>query len=133
MSQGPIPIKRDFDDVEHIIGPAIRKIGLEARQKNLLSRIRLACENDKAFIFMLPEGDSFTVLRPMSDDIVQIWVAYSQDGNATEQYLPTIKELCREIGATTIEFETTLEAMERYMPRFGWKKQYTVWRQAIDE
>jgi hypothetical protein len=133
MSSIPVAIQRSIVNVQDIIRARIDSIGYQAHLPNLFDQVRVACLDGKAFIFMLPEGDSFVVLRPMSNSIVQIWIAYSKEGNATEQYLPTIKNLCREIGATEIEFETSLESMERLMPKHGWVKKHTVWRQTIDE
>ncbi len=125
------PVKRNIDDVADLIRPHIECIGKEAKRPFLFEDIRKACIDQRAFLFMLPEGDSFTVLKPMPNKIVQIWVAYSKNGDATKKYLPIIKKLCLEIGAERIEFETALDAMENYMPRFGWEKKYTVWRMAL--
>ncbi|HBN16309.1 MAG: hypothetical protein CMQ46_13925 [Gammaproteobacteria bacterium] len=127
------PVLTNIDQVIGQIGPQIEVIGERSSRANLLRDIVDACRNKKAFLFTIIGDDSFAVLRPMPQRVVQVWVAYSRAGNATEQYLPAIKDLCRSVGATQIEFETALESVERLMPRFGWKKAYTVWRLKIDE
>ena len=115
------------------IRPHIELIGKQANRPGLFEDIEAACREGKAFLFTITDEDSFVVLRPMPDKIVQVWAAYSKCGSATERYLPAIKALCRMVGAQQIEFETALESVERLMPRFGWKKAFTVWRMSINE
>ena len=127
------PALPDIDQVIDQIGPHIDRIGMVSMRNDLLDDVLAACRSKKAFLFTGIGDDSFTVLRPMPGRVVQVWVAHSTMGNATEQYMPAIRDLCRQVGATQIEFETALESVERLMAKFGWKKAYTVWRQDINE
>ena len=127
------PILTHFPEVAEVIRPHIDRIGEQAQRAGLFDDIARACQNGKAFLFTIIADDSFIVLRPMPDRVVQVWVAYSSCGNATRLYLPAIIGLCRQVGAKQIEFETALESVERLMPRYGWKKAFTCWRMSIDE
>ncbi len=127
------PVVANIDEMEPLVAPIIEQIGEKSFRPGLFRDIQQACRKSKAFLFVGSPGTSFAVLRPMPAGVVQVWVAYSDCGDAVERFLPGIKELCREVGATQIEFETAIDSVERLMPRHGWKKAYTVWRQDLNE
>lgn len=127
------PLLTDIDRAAETIRPHIEQIAQRSNRANLFESIAKACREKRAFLFTIIGEESFVVLKPMPDRVVQVWVAYSQSGNATERYMPAIKDLCRRVGAQQIEFETALESVERLMPRYGWEKAFTVWRLKLDE
>jgi len=120
-------------DIAHFASDIIDEIGAKSQRPFLFRDVSQACAESRAFVFGIKSTKSFVVLRPMTGNMVQVWVAHCTDGYATQTFLPIIKKLCRDIGADTIEFETAIESMERLMPRHGWAKAYTVWRQSANE
>ena len=120
-----------FDDVRDFVQPHIVRIGEEAGRTGLFEDIRSACRESRAFLFTSSKIEGFFVLRPMPNNIMQIWVAFCTEPESVKKYQSVIVGMCRDLGVQQLEFETALPAMERFMPRFGWKKAYTVWRQNI--
>ena len=120
-----------LDHACDVVNPQIERIAKEAGRPQLYDEIEAACDASRAFLFTSPKIDGFFVLRPRPNNVMQVWVAYCSEPNAVQKYQSVIKHLCRDVGVTEIEFETALPAMERFMPRFGWEKAYTVWRQKI--
>ena len=132
MKTNPFDVRLTrIGDAEHLIKKHIEKIGVEAGRLKLFTEIKEACLNKRAFLFMAPGTEGFFVLKPLPEKTVKVWVAYCKEANAVTNYQPTIIELCKRVGAQRLEFDTSLTAMERYMPRHGWEKAYTTWRQPI--
>ena len=120
-----------FEHAHSYVKDHIDEIGKKARYPKLFKDVKAACNEKRAFLFTSPKVDGFFVLRPRPANVMQVWVAYCTEKNAVAQYQQVIESLCIEAGATDIEFETSLPTMERFMPRFGWVKAYTVWRKPL--
>ena len=120
-----------ISDAEPAIKKHMDKIGLEAGRPQLFTEVKEACLNKRAFLFMAPGTEGFFVLKPLPEKAIKVWVAYCQQPNAVLNYQPVIINLCKKIGGEAMEFETALPALERFMPRHGWQKAYTVWRQKL--
>ena len=121
-----------FNCVVSAIKPHIEKIGRKAKRPFLFEDVEKACLEKRAFLFISPDKKTFTVLKPMPGRVVQVWIAYSVCGNCVEQFQETIVKYSKEIGAKTLEFETSSRALEKLMKNHGWNKAYTVWRMPIE-
>ena len=120
-----------FNDVRDFIKNPINQIGEEAQMSSLFADIERDCLAGLAFVFVSHKRDGFFILKPLPNNIMQVRVAYSTQPSAIKTYHKTVERLCKEAGVDAIEFETSLASMERFMPRFGWKKAYTVWRKPL--
>lgn len=121
-----------FNSVASVIKPHIEEIGRKAQRPFFFEDVERACLEKRAFLFMSPDKKTFTVLKPMPNKVVLVWVAHSTLGNCIEQFEDTLLQYSKEIGAETLEFETSLRSLERLMKGRGWNKAYTVWRMPIE-
>ena len=96
---------------------------LKADHPGLFNRIRNACQNEQAFLFVKP--DAGWVLKPLAESGVVgvfIWAAWSERRDGLAHYQPEIKQLARQIGGRWLRFNTCRPGFVRLAPRLGWQR-----------
>lgn len=95
---------------------------LKADHPGLFNRIRNACQNEQAFLFVKP--DAGWVLKPLAESGVVgvfIWAAWSDRRDGLAHYQPEIEQLARQIGGRWLRFCTTRRGFVKAAPRLGWQ------------
>ena len=103
----------------------IDKIAAQCGEPDLLQRIRHACLNQQAFLFV--RGDDGFVLKPVVvDGVVEVlvWAGWGSNG-APARHLEEVKRLARMIGARRIRFHTVRKGFLRVAPRIGFTRSGT--------
>jgi len=99
----------------------IQQIADRCGEPELPQRIRDACLNQQAFLFV--RDRAWCVLKPVVDGGevgVLIWAAWSGRPDGMAQYTDFIKQLAREIGARWIRFHTVRTGFLRVAQKYGW-------------
>lgn len=96
---------------------------LKADHPGLFNRIRNACQNEQAFLFVKP--DAGWVLKPLVENGVVgvfIWAAWSERRDGLTHYQPEIEHLARQIGGRWLRFCTKRKGFLKAGPVLGWKR-----------
>ena len=116
----------------------ITRIGNIANDPHLYSEINKACSNERAFLFLAPDG--FVVLWPRHIDkntFIEVTIASCHGGNAVQRYLRHIIRLARCGNASFIEFATARRGFNKIAPLHGWvrsgeRDNLTIWRHFLE-
>jgi len=101
----------------------IDKIAAQCGEPDLPQRIRDACHNKQAFLFL--RGAAGFVLKPMVEGGVVgvlVWAGWGDRG-APARYLPEVKHLARLIGARWLRFHSKRKGWRKLAPGMGWVRQ----------
>ena len=82
----------------------ITKIGNAVNDPEMFERVKEACLDRRAFLFVGPEG--FTVLKPIAGPAVLSWCSHTNRRADLFMYQQEIERLSRMIQAEWIEFWT---------------------------
>lgn len=99
----------------------ITRIGKNANDPDLYHHINEACLNERAFLFLVPDG--FFILWPRikkGNAFIEVTVASCYSGNATQKHLPHIIRLAKCGKAKYIEFATARRGFNKIAPKQGW-------------
>ncbi|WP_299076504.1 hypothetical protein [uncultured Paraglaciecola sp.] len=115
----------------------ITRIGNIANDPHLYQKIDKACSNERAFLFLIPDG--FFVLWPRYINrvpYIEVTVASCHGGNAMIRYQHHIKRLAEKGNASFIEFLTARKGFDKLAPKHGWRRfgahnGLSVWRYFI--
>lgn len=111
---GDLMILSDIDQHWAVIKPGLKHVRMKAGGDWTPHKIRKACRQKQAFLFIAPEG--FVVVRA-DPKALHIWVAYGKGGGLISKYQPFIDQLARDISATRITIQSQRTAYRR-LP--GW-------------
>lgn len=101
----------------------IAEIAAQCGEPDLLQRIRDACHNKQAFLFL--RGEAGFVLKPMVEGGVVgvlVWAAWSREPGGMDAYTGFIQQRAREIGARWIRFHTVRLGFKRVSSKYGWRR-----------
>jgi len=71
--------------------------------------------DNEAFLFLVPEG--FFILLPIyrQHPVVLLWIGYGVGGGLLARYMPLVEAMARDIGAETVEIESTRPGYRRVL------------------
>ncbi|WP_067097970.1 hypothetical protein [Marinomonas atlantica] len=108
--------------VQHldIVSLGLKKIQHKTNDDRSLEYVVNACQTGKAFFFM-SAGGGFVVLEPKATTpiSVNVWLAFSEEGDAIQQYESEIVRLASEIDAERLTFQS---------PRKGYQRALAHWQ-----
>lgn len=113
LSLQPVDARVYWDAVKDGLAAVKKKIGAEWIPEDIYAR----CIAGLSHLYYSPQ--LFVVLEERVDPVTGdkalfIWAAYGQQGaDLHPEYLPELKEIAKNIGATGIEFETTRRGFEK--------------------
>ena len=107
-----------------LICKAAKAIHTKAAEELSVKHIIQKCGEGKAFAFTSKQSDTLVILEPIADEqiTVNVWIAYSEQGNAIKRYEQEIERLARLIGAKRLTFGSKRKGYKRAMPHWASNK-----------
>lgn len=117
----------------HLVDPStinsraaeISRIGASVNDPTLFIRVKEACLNRRAFLFVSQEG--FVVLQPVIGPGVLIWIAHSDQAVDRLSYLCELERFARDISAKHLTFWSARKGFYRIIPRYGFTSKPAEW------
>lgn len=91
-----------------------------------------ACLAGDATLYTGPEG--FMVLyeavcKFTLDKSLHVWIAYGENGNLYDKYMPWLEDLAKAVGAKSITCDSPRRGMGKLL--HGWHEEYTRYRRVV--
>lgn len=102
----------------------ISEIGESVNDPTLFDRVKEACLNRRAFLFVSPE--CFLVLKPFSDSVL-VWVACANARINHNEFIVDLNQLCTDVSAKKVFFYSNRRGFEKLAKKFGFISSPSMW------